>query len=293
MKKETYSTKEVLYSTQKSNAFFSKNYDFVKRNIPFLQTPRFMVKDSKSFIESLTYRKINDWDTKGLISGSRENNQAGWRKFSMRDIIKLNIITDLRKFGCCIEKIKNILDKVANGYVGGNGNTKKKKRIEFLQLEFFVFMCLSGYKILLLIDDEENIFFLDENDAVKIHFDFDGASSPIIVLPFFYYIEKLATVMRKDIKMKSTSTINELFELNLTRQEKKVLEIIRSKEYEEITLKKSNNERISIKAKSKKSGKYSDEDIMNSINVGDYQWLTAIIENGERVSIIQEKRIKV
>ena len=94
-------------------------------------------------------------------------------------------------------------------------------------------------------------------------------------------------------QMKSTSTINELFELNLTKQEKNVLEIIRSKEYEEITLKKSNNKKISIKAKSKKSGKYSDEDIINSINDGDYQSVTAIIENGERVSITQEKRMKV
>jgi DNA-binding transcriptional MerR regulator len=259
-----------------------------------------LLKKSKLFIENLTYKKINDWEEKGLISGSRNNKEAGWRKFSINDIIKLYLITDLRSLGVSLDKIKNIIEhmskEVFDSYHARNGKenelifTPVKK--EFLSLEYFVFNCLEGSKMLLLVDEYENVFFLDEADSINCHFKHDAASSPLIILPFFSYIEKISTVLKNDIKINPDTTIKSLFGYRLNEQEKKILKTIRNRKYREITILKSNNEEITIKTKSRKSGEYSDADIINSINEGDYQTVTIVTERGKRVSIIQEERTK-
>lgn len=301
MKKKTKSAKESHHEHQRRWAIFSKDYDDTRKNIQTLRHPKFILKKSKLFIESLTYRKINDWEEKGLISGSRDNKEAGWRKFSINDIVKLYVITDLRNLGLGIDKIKNIIEHISkevfDAYDIRNGKGKElivttiKK--EFLKLEYFIFACLRGEKMLLLVDESGKVFFLTEADAIDFHFKFDAASSPLIILPFFSYIEKLSTVLRKDIKMKPDTTIKELFKYNLTEQEKKILDIIRNKKYEELTIKKSNNEELTIKAKSRKNRILSDEDIISLINEKEYQRIAIVTEKGKRVALIQEESIKV
>ena len=278
----------------------SETYHSTKKDINTLREPKFLLKKSKLFIENLTYKKINDWEEKGLISGSRNNKEAGWRKFSINDIIKLYVITDLRSLGVSLDKIKNIIEhmskEVFDSYHARNGKenelifTPVKK--EFLSLEYFVFNCLEGSKMLLLVDEYENVFFLDEADSINCHFKHDAASSPLIILPFFSYIEKISTVLKNDIKINPDTTIKSLFGYRLNEQEKKILKTIRNRKYREITILRSNNEEITIKTKSRKSGEYSDADIINSINEGDYQTVTIVTERGKRVSIIQEERTK-
>lgn len=85
---------------------------------------------------------------------------------------------------------------------------------------------LSGNKILLLIDEEDNSSFFSEKDAVEACFHFDEASSPLIILPFFLYVRR----MFKRAKEESLdSTIKELYKDRLTEKEKKILNIISEK----------------------------------------------------------------
>jgi DNA-binding transcriptional MerR regulator len=277
-----------------------ETYYSTKKDINTLREPKFLLKKSKQFIENLTYKKINDWEEKGLISGSRNNKEAGWRKFSINDITKLYVITDLRRLGVSLDKIKNIIEhmskEVFDSYDVHNGKGNKlivmPVKKEFLCLEYFVFVCLEGSKMLLLVDENQNVFFLDEADTIDFHFRHDAASSPLIILPFFSYIEKISTILKTDIKVNPDTTIASLLGSNLNEQEKKILKIISNKRYREITILKSNNEEVTIKAKSRKSGNYSDDDIIDSINGGDYQSVTIITEKGKRVALIQEERIR-
>ena len=222
----------------------SETYHSTKKDINTLREPKFLLKKSKLFIENLTYKKINDWEEKGLISGSRNNKEAGWRKFSINDIIKLYLITDLRSLGVSLDKIKNIIEhmskEVFDSYDVRNG--KKNKLIftpvkkEFLSLEYFVFNCLEGRKMLLLVDENKNVFFLDEADSIDFHFRHDAAASPLIILPFFSYIERISTILKKDISVNPDTTIASLLGSNLNEQEKKILKIISNKRYREITI---------------------------------------------------------
>jgi hypothetical protein len=53
----------------------------------------------------LSYRQLNDWDSKGALPNSREQ-QAGWRKFSVRDLFVLMVCSEVRKrYGMPLEKL--------------------------------------------------------------------------------------------------------------------------------------------------------------------------------------------
>ena len=53
----------------------------------------------------LSYRQLNDWDSKGALPNSREQ-EAGWRKFSVRDLFVLMVCSEVRKrYGMPLEKL--------------------------------------------------------------------------------------------------------------------------------------------------------------------------------------------
>src|SRR5262245_49642497 len=54
----------------------------------------------------LSYRQINEWDQKGVLPESRID-EAGWRKFSPRDIFALMVCGEIRRqFGVPVETLK-------------------------------------------------------------------------------------------------------------------------------------------------------------------------------------------
>ena len=66
----------------------------------FINTPRYTVKDSNA-----TYRVINTWAAQGLLPERREENTS-WRKLSLKDLIWLEILKELREFGLPLEKAR-------------------------------------------------------------------------------------------------------------------------------------------------------------------------------------------
>ena len=288
MKSKTINTKELFYYEDLLDILGSKNYAFTKKHTAYLNKPRFTIKKSQAFVESITYRKINDWDSKNMISGSRNNVKAGWRKFSLVDIIRFYIIKDLRKYGLNIEKIKKILGNVSSSILDLEKNGKTYKET-FLQLEYYIFSCLDGEKILLLIDEKCNIFFFKEKNAVLAHFFFDKAYSPLIILPFFSYIE---IMLKKKKEIKLDSTIAELYENMITKKEKKILDIINKKNYESITIKKQNGEINTIKAIEILKGDFSKKEIFDTIEQKDYQTISILVANGKKLIIKREETFK-
>lgn len=69
----------------------------------FINRPRYTAKDAQT-----TYRLINHWSSQGLLPERRDENPAGWRKLSMIDLLWLETIKELRKFGLSIDKIRKV-----------------------------------------------------------------------------------------------------------------------------------------------------------------------------------------
>lgn len=70
----------------------------------FLNDKTFTIKDGGG----VSYRVINHWMSEGLIEDDRKDPSKGWRKLSLKDIVWLHIIRDLRKFGFPIDKIRAV-----------------------------------------------------------------------------------------------------------------------------------------------------------------------------------------
>ena len=66
--------------------------------------PSFTAGDVKH-AAGLSYRQLNDWDSKGALPNSREQ-EAGWRKFTVRDLFVLMVCSEVRKrYGMPLEKL--------------------------------------------------------------------------------------------------------------------------------------------------------------------------------------------
>ena len=57
--------------------------------------------------EDISYRIINHWEKEGLLEDNRDNGK-GWRKYSISDILWIQVINELRKFGLTIEDIRKV-----------------------------------------------------------------------------------------------------------------------------------------------------------------------------------------
>ena len=62
-------------------------------------------KDRNIKFETITYRQLNSWEEQGLLTNDRED--RSWRRFSIMDALWVRIIQELREFGLGWEQIKN------------------------------------------------------------------------------------------------------------------------------------------------------------------------------------------
>lgn len=288
----------ILIYNRQSEAFLSENYEFTKENAHYLNKPIFTVKSARGIMEELSYRKINDWDSKKLISGTREENSKNWRRFSLVDLIIFYIIIDLRRFGFSTKRIDIILDKIVSSKIKllntkELNKTAKMVEVDFKQLEYYIFACLDGNKILMMIYEDEKVFISNEKDVMECYF-LLGSDLPCLLLPFFAYVKKIWEALRfKEIGIKDGTTLEAFLKLNLTEKERRILEIIRNKKYEEISITSSSGENIIVRAKERMRGSFSDDDVVEKINTKDYQNVTISTVGGEKVSIVREETIKI
>lgn len=269
--------------TKKGDPIQRNVYELLRSHRHILHEPEFTIKNVQTVLPDITYRKINDWDNKNIISGSRQKEASGWRKFSVVDVVKLCIISDLREIGIDTNKIKNIIGKCSDDSMP--------------LLEHSIFLSLNEEKILLIIDGYEKVTFGTEANAVFSHFYLARAEAPILILPFFLYIEKILSIMKESITFTARSTIkhafNTILSTILTAKESKIIEIIRDKNYEELTIINPTGKEFRLKAKTRKRGSFSDKDVVNAIKSKEYQNISVSTVGGKTVSIVREETIKV
>jgi DNA-binding transcriptional MerR regulator len=66
---------------------------------------QFTASDAKK-VGGVTYRQLNDWDSKGALPNQQREQGAGWRKFDPKRFFVLLVCAEMRKqFGIPIEKL--------------------------------------------------------------------------------------------------------------------------------------------------------------------------------------------
>lgn len=258
-----------------------------------LYNPIFTIQDTQSIVDDLTYRKINDWDTKDILSCSRDNKETGWRRFSIIDILKLMIISQLRKFGVATENIKIIMDRISSGFkVPAGYKTDKIAGVAMSILEKGFISCVGNERLFLLIDEDARAFFLPEKE-LGFYTASDDIPSSLLTLPFFSYVQKIIMALHKNAKTSDNPFIEKLAHEILSERERKILDIIRNKAYEELTIVRGNGSEMTVRAKSRERREFSDKDAIKAINDKDYQNITVAVVGGKKLSITREETLKV
>lgn len=263
--------------------------NFVKEKGMLLHFGIIKMGSLKKIIPSITYRKINAWDKIGLLPCSRAR-VSGWRSFSFTDIVKIQIISDLRSFGFDTEAIKTVLAALVGKFYF-EIDKKEPKHIKNC-FEYLVFATMLGEKTLLLIKERSNIKFYSENKLIRTHFLAEGDSTPLLVLPFHNYINKIVNSVDHAVSFNPKSTIKSLAN-EMSDKEKKILDIIRNKSYVSLSISKTDGSNLVLRATSRQKGSFSDTDVVDAINKQNYQKVTAVKLGGKTVSITREETTKI
>jgi len=274
----------------KLREFLDNHHGLVKKYGHLLDHPIFTVRWLRPVVKSLTYGKVNTWDSKGLLSSSREKSETGWRKFSIIDSVKLNIISNLRKAGFPRKQLRVVMDKLNCGNIGlWSPRETRVLGLISLGVADFTIACLFGVKMFIVIRENEETFFLSETGAKSFCSHSDNELSFVIRLPFYSYVKKTVAVMKDQMKLDNNSTIEELFASMLPYQEERISGWIQSRNYREILFRKSEFEKTRIKPGSIKDKKYSTKNILEAIDAGDYYSIDITTSGKQIVRIVRKE----
>lgn len=112
------------------------------------------LKDRKVSNKEFTYRVINHWEKNKLIESNRENNR-GWRRYSVMDLVWLYIIKELRNFGVSHDLIQNVKKSLSEN---------RQPDCEFFQLEYYISLVLVNKPVYLLIFNNGDAHPLTEKE---------------------------------------------------------------------------------------------------------------------------------
>ena len=239
--------------------------------IGFLKSEFFeknLIQKKSKKAEKPSPRVLNNWEKEGLVD-SIDTNEGKFRTFNKFQAIWIEIVSELRKFGYGLEKIKLIRETLFE--VG---------KMKFSKFEFGLIQSILGEPMLLIIDSNGklDLFSLDYYKDV-LH-----TLSPHLT----FNLLKLAQSEFPNNKFDSLQNLNNL--QNITENEMKLLYMIRTGEYESIKIRMSEGEVLLLEATEKVP---IGEKISKIINQSKYQDIEIKMQNGEIVCIKRTEKIKV
>jgi len=235
---------------------------------PQLHEPRYPIQVLKQLDPRLTYRKLNSWERSGLISPHRMTEATGWRKFSFAEAVLLLIISDLKQLGLATPVIRHVLTQLASPLLG------------VLSLEIYLVSSIRGGCYTFLIDGVGSISIPMNLEGLLHAVRSDESRGPLVLCPLYNYVHRVLSLTQTKVTF-----TNSLEPRRLSTQEKKLLSIIANQEYEKIEITKSDGKAKTVKAVTWKKGKLSADDVLFSLQAGDYREVTAIKKDGKIVTI--------
>ena len=100
------SINKLLASDWFDSNYFGEFPDFPEKVISNISEQKHKISDV-----NLSSRILNHWYDAGIINDDRPNGK-GWKKFSLAEIVWIEIIRKLRNFGFDLKKIKKVKDEI-------------------------------------------------------------------------------------------------------------------------------------------------------------------------------------
>jgi hypothetical protein len=218
-------------------------------------------------------RVINLWIKDELLDDDRDESQR-WHKFSLVEVIWVNIIEELRDTGYSKEKIKKVKDQLLLSIIGVNS--------KYPYLEFhLISSILYGRPFFILIDKDGNSNIVGLDNYIAILNSEDVSCHTVLSLDGLF--KKLMAKIDK-----SKWTFTELFQLS--KEELELLTFIKSNDFQSIKVVKRNGEIDRMEGTERINPGKRMVDILNQ---GDYQNIEVKQENGKVVCIHRTVKRKI
>lgn len=218
-------------------------------------------------------RVINLWIKDGLMDDERDESQR-WHRFSLIEVIWINIIEELRDIGFNKEKIKKVKDQLLLPIEGVDS--------KYPYLEFHLISSILYHRpFFILIDKEGNSNILGLDNYIAILQSEDILCHTVLSLDGLF--KKLIGKIDQ-----SKWTFTELF--RLSREELELLSFIKLNNFKSIKVIRRNGKIDRFEGTEKLNPRKRMIDILNQ---GDYQNIEVKQENGKVVCIHRTVKRKI
>jgi hypothetical protein len=270
--KDPQKFKEFIFELAQSE--FSID-DFTKEQIDTYHKDFFEYMEIKVFSPTdtgLSYRVLNHWSKKGLVDDVKERKNK-WRKFSLKDLIWINILIELRRFGVPIKTLLNVKSWF-NGSIFTSISSPPYKR-----KDVYIFMAFTATPVnavlnfmgtgYLIHGTTVHSFWMMYSPYPNIHINLNSIIGKIFNKPslsFDLEIKEPMTLGEKEIlrlikeqnyteiRIKFENGKAKLFEgtEHINTQGKKIIDLLNEYGYQEIRLLKHNGDLVEVKRTIKK-----------------------------------------
>lgn len=248
--------------------------DSLKENIISIVLDRdfkemFQKQKSRQIAET-SKRVISHWVKKGLID-AEQSTEGGWFYFTKIETVWIEIITQLRRFGIDLKKIKAIRSQLFEEKVEG-----------FSLIEFVLMHSILKQPYLMLVFQDGSIQLLSSRLYSKCisH----ETLPPHITLNFFHLAKEIYTNNNFHLGIEKTSTT----ELNMA--ELKLLYFVRTGDFSEIKIRLKEDDIYLIEGKKQIK---NPKNLMKIISEKSYKDISIKTENGKIAYLSSTEKIKI
>jgi hypothetical protein len=235
-------------------------------------------------VAGLSYRQLNDWESKGALPPDPDRD-AAWRRFSPREVFVLVVCAELRRsFGVPVDRLRFVRQ-----FMLKDGADHLRAAVDLMSMLGVGVWLMTDFETTFVMDSE--LEFTD----LWMHGYFGGPHNAYALLKVNPLVNRVLGSLKDPVQLPEHGHGYELMrELRSsfgvrTPEEFQALQLIRSGDFEsvEVVLKDGTISRIRTTARPDEKSQIAD-----LLQQHDYQTLTVTKRNGQIVSIQQEAVIK-
>lgn len=249
--------------------------DFFNRKI-------FRVSDS-----SVTYRQINNLEENGLFRSGRSDDTK-WRKLSFKEVLYLDLVRELRKFGF---KNSQLIDLRDIFFGPADLDESKYRDWSLFTSDLIVGTCFgSGVEVVLSIGpDGEGSF----SDAWSYLFFQSDQQSQLILKLNGFVNNILKKIGKKPFPIRFAINSSLISNTKLSNKEADLMSRIRSGKSNSITVRLKDGQPELAYVSTELQGKFDNSEVERLLNEGNFQDIRIVKRDGKIVDIKKEEVVKL
>jgi hypothetical protein len=258
--------------------------------VDFINKKLFRVADTP-----LSYRQVNSLDNDQLLGEERKDSK-GWREFSVKEMVYINIVDELKKYGVEHKKLNTLWSAFFAEPTPPKDRKSTPPKVNRYVGETSIGIVFSQVEIILVFEPNGDVAFFDPGNYAAHDSLMNALPNVYIKVHLNKVVNDVLGLLKKKpfpITWSSSEEYIKSSVLGVSDQEEKLLEIIRNKDYRSLKIRKSSGATFTINAERSNSEDVSDSDLLKIIKERNFQDISIKKRDGKMVNFKQEDIFKI